>query len=246
MTKHTIRLPKSLLTSLMAGLFFISSPLETLWAQEKEQAAAAPRSVSEGDLKTLKALDQKYQKAQSITMDVDKTLKLGLLGSERKSKGKLHLSRGRVRMELEGDEKTLLVVNKKNLWAVTFPPAEFKDAAVQVIKGDLGNKKAKSKTDTAVGLLTQGGILKSFKPTGAQANTDGSTIYFLQPLQSQSDFKRAQIAVSKDGSMILGLRYWDDRDNETSFEFSDVKFGKKADDQLFTYTPPKNADVMAL
>jgi outer membrane lipoprotein-sorting protein len=202
------------------------------------------RSAQDSDLKPLNLLSDHYQSAASISMKVSKTLKLGLLGQERKSSGDMWMSKGRLRMELAGSEKTLLVINKKDLWVVTFPSAEFKDAAVQVIKGETSSKKARSQA--MAGLLMHGGFLKYFKPTGVQTLPSGELQYFMQPLQDSSDFKRAQMTVSKDQKKIVELRFWDDRDNETSLAFSDVVFGKKVKDSFFKYVPPSNADVMNL
>lgn len=175
-------------------------------------------------------------------MSVDKTTKITLLEQEKKAKGHLYISSGKLRMEFEGAEKSTLIVNKKNLWAVTYPPAEFKDAAIQVIHADTSTKKARSKNFVA--MLTQGGILKYFNASGAQKE-NGAVLFFLTPKQELTDFKRAQVRVSSDGKKLLALNYWDDRDNETRLEFSDVKF-EKLDAKLFEFTPPTNADVMNL
>lgn len=203
------------------------------------------KPVSKTDLKVMRALDQRYQTAASITMDVEKTLTLGLLGQERKAKGKLTLSGGRLHMELEGTERSLLVINKTSFWAVTFPPPEFKDAATQVITGSVATKKGRSQS--LVGLLAQGGFLKFFKATGVRKLPSGESVYFLQPEREQTEFKRAQLTLSSDGKELRELRYWDERDNETRFVFGSIVFGrKKAPDSLFNYVPPANADIMKL
>lgn len=207
-------------------------------------AAEKINSVSKADLASLKALNERYRTAKSVEMNVDKLLKLGLIGSERKSAGKLYLAKGQLRMELEGSEKTLLVVNKKNLYAVTYPDPTLKGAATQVIKGETSSKKAQSQALTS--LLGSGGFLKNFKPTALQADESGAKTYFLQPTNEQSEFKRAQLVVSSDGKEIRELHYWDARDNETSLKFSNVKFGAALDAKIFNYTPPADADVMNL
>ncbi len=209
-------------------------------------AASAPvmKTADKSDEAKLKKLTAKYRTSKSVSMKVAKTLKLGLLAEERKSSGSMTIANGQLRLELEGAEKTLLVVNKKNLWAVTFPPPEFKDAVVQVIKAETNSTKAKSQALT--GLLGAGDFSKSFKATAVQTTETGDANYFLTPVKDQADFKRAQLRVSKDGARILELKYWDERDNETIFEFSETNFGKKADPKLFQYTPPANADVMTL
>lgn len=208
------------------------------------KADEALKPASKADLAVLKTLDQKYQATSSVSMSVEKSIKLGLLGGERKSKGTLILSKGRLRLETEGDEKSLLVINKKNFWAVTFPDADFKDAPVQVITGATDSKKGRSQT--MVGLLTQGGFLKFFKATGVQAGANGEKVYFLQPEKQQTDFKRAQLTISADGKEIRGLRYWDERDNETRLVFTGIAFGKKVDEKQFSFAPPANAEIMKM
>lgn len=220
---------------------------ETKKSSEPAKAAAAEgdlRPSTDEDAKNLKSLDKRYQNAPSVTMKVDKTLKLGLLNDVRKSKGNLTLSSGRVRMELEGDEKSLLVINKKNFWAVTFPPADFKDAPVQVITGQTGTKKARSQS--LLGVLSQGGFLEFFSLTGVKKLAAGEIQYFLQPKSQTSEFKRAQLTVSSDGKEIRELRYWDERDNETQLSFNAVTFGKKVSDKAFTYSPPAKAEIMKM
>jgi outer membrane lipoprotein-sorting protein len=128
---------------------------------------------------------------------------------------------------------------------VDYPSEEFKDAAVQVMKGELSSKKGAQQS--FVGLLTRGGILKQFSVSGVQASpADGQATYFLQPVQQSADFKRAQLTLSSEKKQIVELRYWDERDNETRFLFSNTKFDQAVDSKLFKFTPPKNAAVTAI
>jgi outer membrane lipoprotein-sorting protein len=215
----------------------------TAKAPAKKAAAGKIQSVDIAELNLLKKLDATYQE-KNADMKVSKTIKIPLLEQERKAEGSLLISKGRLRMELNGSEKTLLIVNKKHLWAVTYPPAEFKDAAIQVVKADTSTKKGRAQS--FVTLFSQGGFLKFFTATAAQKDKNGDVLFFLAPKQEVTDFKRAQVLVSGDGKKLLALNYWDDRDNETRLEFTDVKFEKKIDEKLFNYTPPANADVLAI
>ncbi len=212
-------------------------------------AFSAVAAISAKDSKQLKALDLKYQKAKAVAAKVDKTLKIGLLGEERKSNGNVWISKGRVRMELEGNEKSLLVVNKSNLWAVNYPGPEFPDAPVQVIKGNAGSKKGQEKN--MMSLLTVGGFLKFFDAKSTETRNGGEKVFTLMPKKgAKTDFKRAQVAIAADGKSISQIKYWDQRDNETEFNFRDVKFdgkeafGKKFEDKLFDFSPPAGAEVM--
>jgi outer membrane lipoprotein-sorting protein len=221
-----------------------SSPKAAAATAPAGKATGGMKNVDAKELAALKTLNEKYRTAKSANMDVAKSVKLGLIGGERKSSGKVTIAGGQLRMELEGAEKTLLVVNKKYLYAVTYPPAELKDAAVQVIRGETSNKKTQSQVIT--GLLGSGGFLKNFKPTGMMQTESGEKQFFLAPMRAASEFKRAQLIVSKDGKEIREFRFWDERENETTFKFSNIVFGQPVDNSIFNYTPPANADVMNL
>jgi outer membrane lipoprotein-sorting protein len=216
------------------------------FVKKSEASESALRSVNKKDLSALKSLNDRYRKAKSITMDISKDVKLGLIGTQRKSSGKLQISKGQLRMELEGSEHTLLVINKKNIFAVTYPDKALKGAALQIIKGEVSSKKAKkqSQSSALANLLGPGGFLKSFSATGVQPGNDG-LMYFLAPI-GESDMTRAQLKVSKDQKEIRELNFWDARDNETTYSFKNINFGTKLDPQIFNYTPPADADVMNL
>lgn len=260
------RIPMKTLTLIITAVFcfatsqtFAKDPAPSLPAKNKapskpdvsvSASGGVTKPVSNKELKTLKDLDKKYQGKKPVAMKVNKTLKIGLLNQERSSDGTLWMSSGRIRMELEGDEKSLLVVNKKNLWAVTFPGSDFPDAPVQVIKGDASSKKVQSQG--AIGMLSLGGFLNVFNATSVQEMSSGEKRYFLMPKKTNSDFRRAQVTISADGTQITELKYWDERENETQFEFREVTFGKneafgkKIEDALFTYSPPAKAEIMNL
>jgi outer membrane lipoprotein-sorting protein len=233
-----------ILIVLVAGA--ISGPVHMRVAQAADRAAGASeiQAVTKADKKVLDDLNKRYKDAASITMAVQKNLKLGLLAQEKKSSGRIWISKGRMRMELDGPEKTLLIVNKKNLFAVTYPSAEFKDAPVQVIKADMATKKGRSQNMLSV--LTAGGVLKFFTAPSVQLVPNGEKIFFLQPKSDQVDFKRAQMRTSKDGKTITELKYWDVQDNETDLVFSDIQFGTKIPSTQFDFTPPEKAEYLTL
>ena len=244
----------SLFTHLVLAMGLVSSafavgtkgtPIPFAKASEPADASqASVRGVNKKDLASIKTLNDKYRKAKSIAMDVTKDVKLGLVGSERHSTGKLQLAKGQIHMELEGSEHTLLVVNKKNIFVITYPDKALQGAAVQIIKGDIASKKAKKQSQQSAlsNLLGPGGFLKSFNPTGVETAGEVKT-YFLSPI-GESDMTRAQLKV--ENKEIRELHFWDARDNETSYKFSNTKFDLTIDPKIFNYIPPANADVMNL
>lgn len=206
--------------------------------KEKAKNEKPDQSV---DIKALKEIDKRYQTAKSVAMDVEKTLVMGLLGKEKNSKGRLLLAQGKMRMEIESPEKSLVVVDGKTLWVADYPPAEFKNAAIQVLKGNLDSRKGAQQG--FVGLLTRGGVLKHFKVTGTQQDEKGRGVYFLAPTQETFEFKRARLTLSENGKSIYELCYWDERDNETRMRFSNVKFNAPVSAKSFEFVPPTNSDV---
>ena len=231
-----------ILSLVVLAVGFISA--RAIRAADRDGAPSEIQAVTKKETKILEDLNKRYKDAKSITMDVQKNLKLGLLGQEKKSTGHIWISSGKLRMELEGTEKTLLIVNKKNLFAVTFPAAEFKDAPTQVIKADMGTKKGRSQN--LLSILTTGGVLKFFTAPSVQLIPNGEKVFFLQPKSDQVDFKRAQLRTAKDGKAITELKYWDVQDNETDLVFSDIKFGTKIPATQFNFVPPEKAEYLTL
>lgn len=227
------------ISSIAAIVWLICCVLPTTFAKSSDVPRLVP--VSDEDLKMLKALDLAYQK-QKVEMAIVKIAKIPLLDQERKSSGHMWISDGRLRMELEGTERNLVIANQKTLWVVTYPPVEFKDAPTQVIKANISTKKGRSQS--LIGLLGRGGFLKFFDATGVQKESSGEKLFYLSPKKEQVDVKRLQMKVSADGARILQLNYWDDRDNETKFEFSDFNFQPKIEDKLFKFVPPERSEVM--
>ncbi len=213
--------------------------------QKKLEQATSFSAPTDADNKHLKAIDTKYQKAKSVTMDVEKTMKLSVLGREQKSQGKIQISRGRMRMETP--DESLLVINKKTLWVVTYPDPDLKKhgAAIQVLTGNIDSKQARSKS--LLGLLTQGGLLKFFTVSSVEKDKakDQST-FFLQPKKELVEFKRAKVTVSNAGLEIKTLRFWDQLDNESRFDFKNIEFNKAVDAKVFDYKPPQGADIMPM
>lgn len=216
---------------------FFAFPSSRAGAAKPSQAGAS----AEAEL--LRKLDSVFQ-VRSMSMSVSKVAKISTLDQEHSAKGNLWVSKGRLRMDLDGSEKSRLVLNKKNLWAITFPSEEFKNAKINVIRGDLGSKKVRSQN--VLTLLTQGGFQRVFLVTMSRKTDGGEVLLFLSPKKDQEDFTRAQLRVSADGQRLMMLKYWDALSNETTFEFANHKFDPKFEAGFFDYSPPTDANVMNL
>lgn len=201
--------------------------------------------VKTDQLVLLKSVDDKYQKAESIKMNVTKKDKIAALEQTREFEGSLVLKKGKFRLDVKSKDKnkdeSLIVADGKTIWFVTPPPKEFKEAKTQVVKAPMNTDRARAQG--LLQMLTQGGVLKYFTVTGASEEAKAIT-YFLQPDKSSVEFRRAQLVVDKDNKTLTMLKYWDSMDNETEYGFSAIEFDKKVDQKLLSYSPPKNADVI--
>ena len=192
----------------------------------------------------LKKVDAKYIAAKTVTMNVNKTDKLSALEQTKSSEGTLQMKKGMLRMELvssESDkEQSLVVVDGKNLWLVSPPVKDAKNSKTQVAKTKLANKKAKS--HLLLQILTDGGVFRFFK-VDKSVEQDDRVVYFLKPETSMQEIQKAQVLVDKTKQVIAQFKYWDAMENETIYQFTNVEFDQTIKDSVFTYTPPKNAQV---
>ena len=221
-----------------------------LFAQNKAPEPVAPvvpamRAPTPADVAKIKAIDRRYRAASSVSMDLGKTLKIAALGRERSAKGRVLVAKGRMRLEIDSPDRSLLVIDRKNAWLVNYPSDEFKGAALQVVKSKVASSK-KARSQAIVGILAQGGFLKHFKVVGIASGPASGDVYYLQPDHQLVEFTRAQARLTSDGTNLQELRYWDELGNETALLFSNVRLNGPAPDASFRFVPPADADVTTL
>jgi outer membrane lipoprotein-sorting protein len=177
-------------------------------------------------------------------MNVNKTDKLSALDQTKSTEGTLQMKKGKFRLELqtadEEKEKSLVIVDGKTLWLVTPALKEFKNSKTQVAKTSLLNKK--NKPQSLLRILTDGGVFGFFDVTNQVENEELVT-YFLKPTKDSNEMTKAQIIVDKEKQVIAQLKYWDNLQNEISYQFTKVEFDKPMKDEIFNYNPPKSAQV---
>ncbi len=212
-----------------------------VWSPLGAKDKTIVRSISKEDMLLLREVDQKYQKQHGIHLQLKKTITLGMLGSQKTSHGEVWLKNGKMKLVIDKPQPSKIVAGSQFLWIESAPPEDFEGAKVQVLRASLNSKQAKSQG--FIQLLTQGGVLKYFRVSGIQKE-DQKVRFFLQPDQQSVEFKRAQIEVNPKTKVIRLLRYWDQMDNETTFEFSKSEFNLKLAGSVFQYSPPKNAEVI--
>jgi outer membrane lipoprotein-sorting protein len=213
-------------------------------------AALAPSTNPSGTMRPASAADRtrfaamsKAFTSTSLKAEVQKRFRVELTQQEKNSSGRLEINRGRVRLELDkGDENTLLVVNSKEILAVTFPPADLPNSPTQVVR--ISRKGSNVFRQGLLALLAERGFDKSFTITGVSQSGD-ELEYFLSPKSKDLGLRRAQARVAAATKTLRELRYWDELGNETHLRFDKTRVGEPIPMARFVFQIPKGAEVLS-
>jgi outer membrane lipoprotein-sorting protein len=199
-------------------------------------------ATKSSELTVVKAIVANYQKSAAVTARVEKEVTFALLGENKKSSGRMDFSKGRLRLEIDKPDPSLIVMNKKLIWVVTPTPEEL-GGKTQVLKISSQEMSKQSKAPLAV-LLGKKEAWDNFKVKNSQTK-DGVLALTLVPTKPNvvGEIVSMQIEVSIKENVLKLLSYKDELDNETKFIFSKTKLDAKVDDKLFVYLPPKNAEI---
>lgn len=202
----------------------------------------ASAATKTSELSTVKTIVASYQKSPAVTAKVEKEVTFALLGEQKKSSGRMDFSKGRLRLEIDKPDPSLIVMNKKVIWVVTPTPEEL-GGKTQVLKISSQEMSKQSKAPLAV-LLGKKEAWDNFKVKSSQTN-NGTLALTLVPTKPNvvGEIVSMQIEVSNKEKVLKMLSYKDELDNETKFIFSNTKLDAKVDDKLFIYSPPKNAEI---
>jgi outer membrane lipoprotein carrier protein len=174
-------------------------------------------------------------------MAVDKTVKSELLGKETKYSGKIFMANGKFRWENTTPEETLLVFDGTTIWSVQTPPKEF-GGPVQVGKGKVDKK---TKSQLLISTLLGEDLEKSFKVLKEEKVGSDAKIE-IEPKGDGLTVKKLSLLIDTKKSELKELSYKDDIGNLTTISFSNIQFKQKANNKLFKYQPPKDAQVTNL
>lgn len=217
------------LQSLFLALFFVLTP-HVSFAKKKAFNA------------NLLSVVEKYKASPMVTMKVEKTVKLELMGKETNHSGQIAMSGEKFRLDTETPEKALLLFDGKTLWTVQYPPKELGGPA-QVGKASI-NKKNKSQILLSA-LLDKNSLKKNFKILKEETKGD-KIVFTIFPLTADLSVKSVDLTIDNKKKILEQVAYNDDVNNLTTMKFSEIEFQKKAKPELFKFQPPKDAQVTNL
>ncbi|MBX3020415.1 MAG: outer membrane lipoprotein carrier protein LolA [Bdellovibrionales bacterium] len=193
---------------------------------------AAPSGVAEVD-----SVLAKYRKAPAIQAEVKKTVVQEVMGTSHESEGKFYFSKGKLRLDIEKPEKSILVYDGKNIWL----ESRLDEKTVEVSRIRSGDIK---KTDSLMAaLFDRRDVLQGFKLLKV-TNKDGQKTFAFEPKDTKKTEVR-HLEVALQNKDIRRITYKDNMENQVTFEFSSLSRGKVPAGK-FTYKPPKGANVTEL
>jgi outer membrane lipoprotein-sorting protein len=231
MTTIPVRSRTSLILS---SLFIIAATNFSVVAN-----ARGTKAKSEASNKALTQVISEYRNSGMVKMAVKKTTKYAELETTKVEEGTIYISKGKLRWEAQGQEKSLIVFDGQDLWNVEYPPAEMK-SPVQVIKTAFNSK---SKNQAVLSLFVgKKPVTQNFKVEALPATGD-LIKYKLEPKEASLSVKDLIVEIDAKKKIVKSLAYADDLKNETSLSFDQVTTTKSGDARLFQFSPPKGAEV---
>lgn len=187
-----------------------------------------------------KVLD-KYNQTSGVKADVKKKIFLALLEETKTSDGLLAFSKGLMRLQLKGSEKTTITMTAGTLWVETAGATE--DAKPQVAQIESKDIAKMSRAPLAM-MFSRSKSIDQFSVKGDKTE-DGIRKLTLVPkdLTKWKDVQKLYLEIDPKKLLIQTAQYEDELGNTTTFSFSETQFDQKFKKSVFRYTPPKGADV---
>lgn len=207
------------------------------WAQNPQDLQAKQKQEQEV-LTSLKKTTEVYSKEKGFYAKFKRKQTLALLGEVDTAKGELFYSNKRLRLDLKGDDKSMVLITPEVIWNVSYDEGEVSS----IIKG-------KPVANPLLNLLFgDKDNWDNFKVSQVHLNGDRNIDVTLVPKNPKqlSYVAKVRFKLDKVKNVVKNITYWDDVDNETQMTFTYNKFKDKIDETKFKFTPPKGAEVSTL
>jgi outer membrane lipoprotein-sorting protein len=180
-----------------------------------------------------------YKGADTIILDVKKTVKSEVLEKESVYKGIIRFAKGKINWTNDEPEKSMMVYDGEVLWTVQYPPKEF-NSPPQIAKTNL--KKSKN-TPLVLNSVFGSKPLKNYfeiVPDKVEGNLKD---FLLKDKKKNLGIKEILLTIDVKEEKIISLAYKDEVDNSTRLEFKSTRFNEKIKGSTFSFKPPKNSVI---
>lgn len=188
-------------------------------------------------------VEQNYQRAKSLKINLTKSVTLMALGRKELSEGELLVLKPKnFRLNFLKPEKNSVISNGKTFWVVE-PPFMDGGALRIMVSNKLSNLQSLA---LRTFLTSEDRFSKHFDVTETKSLPGQAKEWTLVPSIKQDGFTKVRLQVDLKSSEIRALTYWDELENEVKFDFIKVELNAKIDKKQFDYVVPKGADVTDL
>lgn len=194
-------------------------------------AAALPGSVEE----VVDRVQKRFDSTSDFTATVDQELVVASAGRTLEAHGTVAFKRpGKMRWELENDERQIIVADGKTLWF--YQPEEQ-----QVLRSPF--EKA-FRSNTPISFLTGVGRIRDDFDVSIDGREDGLVTLALLPRRGGGEVGRLRLTVETENYDIVAAEIFDPLGNVTRLRFSDLKRNRGLPDSLFEFEVPDGVDVI--
>ncbi len=208
------------------------------WLLATNSSAVATETT---DTQVVAAVEKKYSEAKSIQAKIKKQLTLAVLEKEKEFSGQLFIQYGGfLKMEYEKPVRSFVLFENKVIWSVQYPEDPEFDNTIRVLK----TKKPKDSQPQVIlaFLLGEGEFLKFFNVKKVSENGDYLGFELL-PKDKKSEIKKLVMNIDRKNLLIRSMSYWDQIENKTQIDFSNIRFDKTLPKDIFKFKLPSNAEV---
>ena len=222
--------PKTNQLTYLMGRFFLVSTLFSAgfchFAESKVKTSGIPAD--------LKAVEEKYKKAQTLTAEFTQITEIAATQQKKLTAGVVTLKQpNKIRWETLQPEKNLLVSDGKTFWSYD-PPFE---------KGDHGQviTRKTSQVQSRLASILLSGEFSQAKDMGIEEITPGH--YVLLPKKgSGGTVLRAEIDVNPTKKLVEKIMLEHEGGNHSTITLTNIVLGEKIDDAMFTFVAPPDTD----
>lgn len=182
-----------------------------------------------------------YRSSRGTILLVNKIVKNVVMDKQTNFVGKIQMAGGKFYWETTEPEKSLLVYDGRYLWNVQYPGEALKNAPLQVVR--LNIKKKNSSPLLILDIFGKRPLQDLFTVTEQPNKEEKHLFYLLKEKKLDLGLKDLTLKIDPKERRVLGLSYRDDLDNETKIEFKQTQLNSKVNQKIFTYNPPKGAQV---
>ncbi|MEC9283708.1 MAG: outer membrane lipoprotein carrier protein LolA [Bdellovibrionota bacterium] len=225
--------------SIFSVVFFLSLCVHMAYSSSIDSIVENQKRHS----KTLNDFVDQLKDFKQLNMQVERVSVQSFLGKTKTSNGKMSLTKeGLFWWKIEKPNQSLLVYDGNFAWNEDKLPEDL-GGGFKVTK----TKHFKSSPAYRVlqVLMGKGDIWKMFSPV--RTNDKDSTVELeLTPKDKSWNISLLILRFSKDGKNLLSIAYLDELENKTELKFTKMKYTKDVDKKMFSYVPPKDAQITEL